>query len=133
MELAINFTEKYNYKTSISLLIRNLCRNKKYYNILIEILMNKNQMFQKFISFILSDLTQILDEGLNKLKEISHLEHNKDEIDRLDLAIGDRVVIKRAGEVIPKVVKVAQKADCRKEIVFPSTCPVCLTPLIQKE
>lgn len=79
MESAINFTEKYNYKTSISLLIKNLCRNKEYYNILIDISINHNKIFQKFISFVLSDLTQILDEGLQKIKDISYKEHNQEE------------------------------------------------------
>ncbi len=53
--------------------------------------------------------------------------HNADEIARLDVMIGDSVVIRRAGDVIPQVVRVLPErrpADAR-EIVFPERCPVC--------
>jgi DNA ligase (NAD+) len=53
--------------------------------------------------------------------------HNQDEIERLGLKIGDSVIIRRAGDVIPQVVAVvaAKRPDDAKEIVFPSHCPVC--------
>jgi DNA ligase (NAD+) len=53
--------------------------------------------------------------------------HNKDEIQRLGLKIGDSVIIRRAGDVIPQVVAVvlAKRPADAKEIVFPSHCPVC--------
>lgn len=53
--------------------------------------------------------------------------HNADEIERLGLQIGDTVIIRRAGDVIPQVVGVVleqRPADARP-VVFPSRCPVC--------
>lgn len=57
--------------------------------------------------------------------------HNSDEIERLGVRIGDTVIVRRAGDVIPKVVSVVEArrpADSR-EIHFPQTCPVCHSPL----
>ena len=53
--------------------------------------------------------------------------HNIDEIRRLDLKIGDTVVIQRAGDVIPQVVEVLPKMRTGKERIFhmPKKCPVC--------
>lgn len=53
--------------------------------------------------------------------------HNQDEIQRLGIKIGDTVIIRRAGDVIPKVVGVVseQRPADATEIVFPVTCPVC--------
>ncbi len=53
--------------------------------------------------------------------------HNKDEIDRLGVQIGDTVVVRRAGDVIPQVVSVvvAKRDGSEREIVFPEACPVC--------
>lgn len=51
--------------------------------------------------------------------------HNMDEIERLGLRIGDQVEIQRAGDVIPKVVKVDHEGEHRRAIVMPSHCPVC--------
>lgn len=53
--------------------------------------------------------------------------HNMDEIQRLDIRVGDRVIIRRAGDVIPKVVKVIkeQRPSTVREIKAPASCPVC--------
>lgn len=53
--------------------------------------------------------------------------HNADEIERLGLRIGDTVIVRRAGDVIPQVVGVVleQRSQDAKEITFPERCPVC--------
>ncbi len=51
--------------------------------------------------------------------------HNMDEIERLGLCIGDSIEIQRAGDVIPKVVKVVAKGSHRTPIVMPDRCPDC--------
>jgi DNA ligase (NAD+) len=51
--------------------------------------------------------------------------HNMDEIDRLGLQIGDTVLIERAGEVIPHVLKVTKEGANRKPFRMPKYCPEC--------
>ena len=61
--------------------------------------------------------------------------HNGDEIERLDIAIGDTVVIRRAGDVIPQIIGVLHErrpADARP-IIFPKTCPVCDSAIVRIE
>jgi DNA ligase (NAD+) len=53
--------------------------------------------------------------------------HNMDEIERLGLRIGDSVIVERAGEVIPHVIKVAKEGKPRREIKVPDRCPECLS------
>lgn len=57
--------------------------------------------------------------------------HNEDEIKRLGVMIGDHVIVRRAGEVIPEVVRVVKEKRTGKErpFEFPKTCPVCGTPV----
>jgi DNA ligase (NAD+) len=59
--------------------------------------------------------------------------HNQDEIERLGLLIGDTIIIRRAGDVIPEIVKVLPelRIGSEKEYQYPSICPECGTALIQ--
>ncbi|MBI3551713.1 MAG: NAD-dependent DNA ligase LigA [Elusimicrobia bacterium] len=59
--------------------------------------------------------------------------HNFDEIARLGLKIGDRVMIERAGEVIPKIVKVVGSSKGGREIKAPKTCPSCGGRILKEE
>jgi DNA ligase (NAD+) len=59
--------------------------------------------------------------------------HNMDEIERLGLCIGDSIEIQRAGDVIPKVVKVVTTGTDRTPIVMPNRCPVCKSAIEKTE
>ncbi len=61
--------------------------------------------------------------------------HNLDEIRRKDIRIGDWVVLQKAGDVIPEVVRpiVDRRTGAEREYVMPATCPVCDTPVVQDE
>ena len=59
--------------------------------------------------------------------------HNEDEIARLELQIGDRVLVERSGDVIPKVVRVVEQAADRRPFRMPSACPVCATALVREQ
>jgi DNA ligase (NAD+) len=61
--------------------------------------------------------------------------HNADEIHRLGLKIGDAIVVRRAGDVIPQVVSVVleKRPLDAIEIRFPESCPVCQSPLERQE
>jgi DNA ligase (NAD+) len=65
---------------------------------------------------------------------VSHASlHNMDEIKRLGIKIGDTVIVERAGDVIPKVIKVLPKLrdGKEKEIKVPSKCPMCGSRVIK--
>lgn len=61
--------------------------------------------------------------------------HNEDEMRRKDIRIGDTVVIRKAGEIIPEVVKVlVEKRDgTQREYCFPTLCPVCSANVVKPE
>lgn len=58
--------------------------------------------------------------------------HNFDEIKRLGVKVGDKVLIERAGDVIPKVVKVMDDAG-KKTFIIPKVCPVCSGKVIKEK
>jgi len=58
--------------------------------------------------------------------------HNFDEIKRLNIKEGDRILIERAGDVIPKVVKVIESKG-KKQFVIPKTCPECLGKVVKEK
>ncbi len=59
--------------------------------------------------------------------------HNEDMIKKKDLRIGDRVIIHKAGEIIPEVVEAVKSARDGSQVpyVFPQTCPICHSHLIR--
>jgi len=60
--------------------------------------------------------------------------HNEDEIKKKDIRVGDRVVIEKAGEIIPKVVRVVDPAGKRKPpFKMPTVCPECQTNIFRSE
>jgi len=59
--------------------------------------------------------------------------HNMDEVQRLGVKIGDTVLVQRAGEVIPQVLKVTRQAPHGREFRMPKHCPVCGGDVIRVE
>lgn len=61
--------------------------------------------------------------------------HNANEIQRLDLRLGDTVYVEKGGEIIPKItgVDVTKRPADSIEIVYPTECPACHTPLVRLE
>ena len=59
--------------------------------------------------------------------------HNEDEVERLGVQIGDRVLIERGGDVIPKVLKVVEEGPDRRPFRMPGACPVCGGPVYRAE
>ncbi len=58
---------------------------------------------------------------------------NWNQIRRLDVAVGDRVLIEKAGEIIPYVITVVERGADRQPIAEPTECPSCATPLVRAE
>jgi DNA ligase (NAD+) len=61
--------------------------------------------------------------------------HNEDEIEKKDVRIGDTVLIQRAGDVIPEVVKVilSKRSGAEKKFTMPDVCPVCRSAVVRVE
>ncbi|MGC1184212.1 MAG: NAD-dependent DNA ligase LigA [Candidatus Dormiibacterota bacterium] len=61
--------------------------------------------------------------------------HNQDQVRSKDIRVGDRVVIRKAGEVIPEVVRVLRehRGPASKPFEMPTNCPVCGTGLVREE
>ena len=61
--------------------------------------------------------------------------HNLDEVRRKDIRIGDHVVLQKAGDVIPEVVRPIpeKRTGVEREYEMPPTCPVCATPIVRDE
>ena len=61
--------------------------------------------------------------------------HNIDEIERLDVRIGDTVVIEKGGEIIPKIIRVVKEKRPPESRPYqaPKECPVCQSPLVRPE
>ncbi|MGC9044444.1 MAG: NAD-dependent DNA ligase LigA [Myxococcota bacterium] len=61
--------------------------------------------------------------------------HNQDEIDRLDIRVGDAVVVQRAGDVIPEIVKVIleRRPEGTERFKLPDRCPVCESRVVRDE
>lgn len=59
--------------------------------------------------------------------------HNQDFINEKDIRIGDRVVIRKAGDIIPEVVKVVSHDEGSERFTLPEVCPSCGAPVIREE
>jgi DNA ligase (NAD+) len=61
--------------------------------------------------------------------------HNQDEIDRLDVRVGDTVILRKAGDIIPEILQVIPELRPRKtsKFIIPNNCPVCNAPVSKKK
>ena len=59
--------------------------------------------------------------------------HNQDIISQLDVRLGDRIIVRKAGEIIPEVVRVKEHAENSQPYHIPMVCPACGTEAVQDE
>lgn len=59
--------------------------------------------------------------------------HNLDFIREKDIRVGDTVIIRKAGEIIPEVLSVSKRGDNTEEFTFPTLCPSCSSPVSREE
>lgn len=59
--------------------------------------------------------------------------HNKDFIEEKGICVGDTVIIRKAGEIIPEVLSVLEHAENAVKFEFPKLCPSCSSPVVQDE
>ena len=61
--------------------------------------------------------------------------HNANEIERLDLHLGDTILVEKGGEIIPKIISVntSKRQAFAQPVIYPSICPECNTPLVREE
>jgi DNA ligase (NAD+) len=59
--------------------------------------------------------------------------HNADQIEKLDIRVGDRVYVEKGGEIIPKIIGVAEQGNPSFPTVYITHCPECATELVRKE
>ncbi len=59
--------------------------------------------------------------------------HNADQIEKLDIRIGDTVFVEKGGEIIPKIIAVAQRGNQSEQTKYITHCPECQTELVRTE
>ena len=81
----------------------------------------------------LTPVARLKEVPIGGVKVSSATLHNEDEIERLGLEIGDKVLIERSGDVIPKVVRVVKKPNGRQPFQMPTECPRCGGRIVRQE
>jgi len=59
--------------------------------------------------------------------------HNEEELKRKDVRVGDRILLERAGDVIPKIIKVVERGPEAVEFAWPTHCPACGSDVVREE